>query len=127
MAMCCSLPRTSDCCGSMGRRNEVQRFDSTITALASLPDGGLAVALDGREISIRGGKRDGKRWTEAAGKSFCAVNALSVTPKGKLLATDGSATQPYDKWCHDLMALGRTGRLLELDPAPVRRANLLPV
>ena len=97
--------------------HEVQRFDSTITALATLPDGGLAVALDGREISICGGERHGKRWTRAAGKSFCAVNALSVTAKGKLLATDGSATQPYDKWCHDLMALGHSGRLYELDPA----------
>ncbi len=97
--------------------NEVQRFDRTITALSCLPEGGFAVALEGREIRIRGSKHDGKRWTEVAGKPLYAVNALSATPNGKLLATDGSATQPYDKWRHDLMALGQTGRLLELDPA----------
>ncbi len=97
--------------------NEVQRLDRTITALSCLPEGGFAVALEGREIRIRGGKHDGTLWTEVAGKPFCAVNALSAAPNGKLLVTDGSATQPYDKWCHDLMALGRTGRVLELDPA----------
>ena len=31
-------------------------------------------------------------------------------------ATDGSQTQPYERWCHDLMERGHTGRLLELDP-----------
>jgi hypothetical protein len=95
--------------------NEVQRFDRTITALTCLPDGGFAVAFQGREICIQGGKHDGTRWSDAAGKPFCAVNALSPAPNGKLLATDGSATQPCDKWSHDLMELGRTGRILELD------------
>src|SRR5260370_26401331 len=31
---------------------EVRRFDRPITALCCLPDGGIAVALDGREVQI---------------------------------------------------------------------------
>src|SRR6202046_1526304 len=31
---------------------EVRRFDRTITALCCLPDGGIAVALDGREVQV---------------------------------------------------------------------------
>ena len=97
--------------------HEAERLDSTITALACLADGGFAIALEGKEVRIRGGEDDGKRWQEAAGQPFCAINALAVTPKGKLIATDGSTRHPYNEWCHDLMGLGRTGRLLEIDPA----------
>ncbi len=97
--------------------HEAERLDSTITALACLADGGFAIALEGKEVRIRGGEDDGKRWQEAAGQPFCAINALAVTPKGKLIATDGSTRHSYNEWCHDLMSLGRTGRLLEIDPA----------
>jgi len=95
---------------------EVARFSRTLTALACLPDGGFALALDGAAIIIEGGKHDGRRWDKVAGKPLRAVNALSEAGDGRLLATDGSQTQPYANWCHDLMELGRTGRLIELDP-----------
>ena len=39
---------------------EVQRFERPVTALACLADGGLAVALDGREVRIVGGAHDGQ-------------------------------------------------------------------
>lgn len=94
---------------------EVARFEHPITALACLPGGGMAVALDGREVRIAGGAPDGRRWDSAGGKPFRAVNALSATADGRLLVTDGSQAQPYEKWCHDLMELGQTGRLIELD------------
>ena len=32
--------------------SEVRRFDRPVTALCCLPDGGLAVALDGREVQV---------------------------------------------------------------------------
>jgi len=96
---------------------QVAQFDRPVTALACLPGGGLAVALDGREVRIQGGKHDGRRFDAVAGKPLHAVNAISAGADGRLLVTDGSANQPYDRWCHDLMALGRSGRLLELDPA----------
>jgi hypothetical protein len=96
--------------------SEVARFDRPVTALACLPGGGLAVALDGREVRIVGGPHDGKSWQDVAG-ALVSANAISPTGDGKLLVTEGSRHQPYQNWCHDLMQLGKTGRLLELDLA----------
>jgi Strictosidine synthase len=93
----------------------VAEVDRRITALAILPRGGLAVALDGNELRIIGGPSDGRSWTSVAGKPLNAANAICATADGRLLVTDGSQTHPYDRWCHDLMSLGRSGRLLELD------------
>ncbi|HLG85998.1 MAG TPA: hypothetical protein VKZ79_02255 [Alphaproteobacteria bacterium] len=94
---------------------ETARFDRTVTALACLPDGGMAVALDGREVRVVGGRHDGRCWNAGGDQPFHAVNAICVTPGGALVVTDGSETQPYERWCHDLMELGRTGRVVELD------------
>ena len=99
------------------RATEVRRFERPVSALACLPDGGLAVALDGRELRIVGGANDGKRWDAAAGKPLNAVNAISAGADGRLIVTDGSREHPVAHWKHDLMGLGRSGRLLELNPA----------
>ena len=96
---------------------ELQRFDRTVTALACLPDGGLAVALDGREVRIVGGAHDGRRWDAASGKPLNAINAIGVGAGGSLLVTDGSREHPAAHWKHDLMGLGRSGRLIELNLA----------
>ena len=93
------------------------QVDRRITGLAIPPSGGLAVALDGTEVRVIGGPNDGRSWTRVAGKRLNAANAICATADGRLLVTDGSQTQPYDRWCHDLMSLGRSGRLLELDLA----------
>jgi len=99
-----------------GTASEVARFDKVITALACLPGGGMAVALDGKEVRIAGGQYDGQSWTDVGGP-LVSVNAISPTADGKLLVTEGSRNQPYENWCHDLMELGKSGRLLELDLA----------
>ena len=93
----------------------VAQVDRTITALALLPGGGIAVALDGTELRIVGGASDGRTWTSVAGKPLNAANAISASADGRLLVTDGSQTEPYDRWCHDLMSLGHSGRLLEFN------------
>jgi hypothetical protein len=95
----------------------VAQVDGRITALAILPHGGLAVAIDGTEVRLVGGAHDGQKWSSVAGKPLLAANAICATADGKLLVTDGSQAQPYDRWCHDLMSLGRSGRILELDLA----------
>ncbi len=96
---------------------EVAALDAVVTALACLPGGGFAVALDGRSVRLVGGAHDGRAWDAANGRAFSAVNALSAAPDGGLLATDGSQTRPYAQWSHDLMELGRSGRLVALSPA----------
>ena len=101
------------CEGNSSR--EVRRFDRPVTALCGLPNGRLAVALDGTEIRIFAaveGTDEGKR---IAG-DLRAVNALAAGPDGSLLATDGSANEPYRDWARDLLNRGRSGRLLAIDP-----------
>ena len=98
--------------GSSSR--EVRRFDRPITAICGLPGGRLAVALDGTEIRMFAaaeGNDEGKR---IAG-GLHAVNALAAGGDGSLLATDGSANEPYGEWVRDLLNRGRSGRLLSVD------------
>lgn len=97
---------------------EIARLPGRITALHCLGAGAFAVALDGTEVRILGGVRDGRRWDGAGGAKFTAINALAPTADGTgLLATDGSRAQPYERWCHDLMSGGRSGRVVALDIA----------
>ena len=96
---------------------EVQRFDRPVSALACLPGGGMAVALDGREVRIAGGVHDGRCWDAVAGTPLHAVNAISVGADDRLLVTDGSREHAFEHWKHDLMGLGRSGRVLELNLA----------
>jgi len=94
---------------------EHARVDGPITALAWIPGGGLAAAIDGREVRILTGPHKGRSWDAAGGEPFHAVNAIAATDDGRLLVTDGSRTQPYPRWCHDLMELGSTGRCVEIE------------
>jgi sugar lactone lactonase YvrE len=98
-----------------GLATEVARFQQRVTALCASAEGELAVALDGRCVRLVGGPQDGRTWDVAAGTRFNSVNAITATPSGSLLVTDGSQTQSNDHWCHDLMTRGRTGRLIELE------------
>ena len=94
---------------------EIVRFDRGITALHALPDGGFAVALGGAEVRIVGGPSDGRRWTDAGGTAFHAVNAICSRSDGTLAVTDGSRRNDCAHWTHDLMERGASGRLIFLD------------
>jgi hypothetical protein len=96
---------------------EAAIVDAHVSAIACVPGGGLALALEGREVRIVGGPHDGLVFTSADGKALSCVNALAFGSDGKLLASDGSATQPPDRWKHDLMGLGHSGRLIAFDLA----------
>jgi sugar lactone lactonase YvrE len=99
---------------------EVRRFDRPITALCCLPGGGIAVALDGREVRIFTSPSAAGAAATFADTSMNAINALSPGADGTLVATDGSTTRPTGQWVHDLMERGRTGRVLVLDIASGR-------
>jgi hypothetical protein len=95
----------------------IRRFDRPITALCCLPDGGLAVALDGREVRLFATPTAASAAVTFTDPAMNAVNALSCAPDGTLIATDGSTARPYSQWVYDLMERGRSGRVLVLDPA----------
>jgi sugar lactone lactonase YvrE len=92
---------------------EIATFDRPVTALACAADGSLIVALDGQQIR----RADGQSWNAANGKPFVAINALSVGADGTIYATDGSKENPPEKWVHDLMGLGRSGRAIAIPAA----------
>ena len=99
---------------------EVRRFDRAISALCCLPDGGMAVALEGREGQVFATPAAPKAAVTFSDPSMHAINALSLARDGTLIATDGSTARPYAQWVHDLMERGRTGRVLILDTASGR-------
>jgi hypothetical protein len=94
---------------------EVRRFDRPITALCCLPDGGIAVALDGREVQVFATPSAADPVATIADPTMNAINALAPGQNGTLIATDGSTAQPYAQWVRDLMERGRSGRVLVLD------------
>jgi hypothetical protein len=102
---------------SAGAPTVAHTFERTVSALACLPGGGVAVALGGNEVRVVGASHDGRRFDTANGRPLHAVNALAATPDGRLLASDGSQTQPPERWKHDVMELGRSGRLIEFQLA----------
>jgi hypothetical protein len=108
---------------------EVLRCTSTISALACMPGGGFAVAIEGKAVRIEGGLHHGKHWSGVGGERFNAVNAITVGQGGRLLVTDGSTERGWAEWKRDLMSLGRSGRVFELTPADgggrLLAANLL--
>lgn len=96
---------------------EAHRCAGGITALACMPGGGFAMALEGREVRIEGGAHHGRRWSAVGAQSFNAVNAITVGRTGRVVVTDGSRERAYGQWKHDLMGLGHSGRVFELTPA----------
>jgi len=89
-----------------GAASEVVTFDGRVTALCALPEGGLALALDGQRVRRVGTTRE---WG-----GFNAVNAIAPGADGALLVTDGSRIYGCERWTHDLMTMGATGRLIEI-------------
>jgi len=99
-----------------GGISEIANFDRPVTALCALADGGIAVALDGQELRVKGGPLDGFVSTGPANAPFHAANAIAPLADGSLAVTDGSLQHPCDQWVHDLMGRGASGRLIVIDP-----------
>lgn len=98
----------------------LEAHDGAITALTVMKDGRRAVAL-GDRVVIEGRSAP---VGEAAGQPFRAIAALAPAENGGLLVCDASSSHSGDRWQHDLMTKGRSGRLLALDPAS-GKASLL--
>jgi hypothetical protein len=99
-----------------GTATELRTFERPISALAVLPGGRLAVALGGTEVRIYASATASEPEAVFGKGALHAVNALAPGPDGTLIATDGSQTHGVADWAWDLMELGRTGRVLRLDP-----------
>ena len=97
-------------------------FDSEISALAGLPDGGAAVGLvDGRIVFV-GGQHEGK--TIAADDQVGCITALAPALDGTLLIANGSASRGPPDWKRDLMEKNASGSAWRLEPATGARTLL---
>ncbi len=96
-----------------GGLGPVVQAGGEITALACI-GGGIAVAIDGAEVRLFGGRHAGRHFERFGGRSALAINALAADG-ARLIATDGSGRRPCDEWRHDLMEGGRSGRVYALD------------
>lgn len=98
-----------------GTPQEQLRFALPVTGLALQGPERLAVALGGRELRVL--RRQGGEWRietqllELAGTPLVGLNALSFDAQGRLLFSEGSQLHGPEAWAHDLMTLGRSGRV----------------
>ncbi len=90
------------------------RLEKSITALCVLPGRRLVVGL-GDRVVIAPGSTEEVVLTDAKGKAFTAITALSSCPDGILLICDASDKHSYPDWAWDLMSKNHEGRLLQYD------------
>ena len=91
---------------------QVRSFDAPITALAADGQGRIAVALDGCEVRLLDAEGTTVAQTRAlSGRALLSANALAFEGGSSLLVSDGSEQFGPEKWCHDLMQHGKTGKV----------------
>ena len=92
---------------------EIASFDTPISALTGLPDGGAAAGLiDGRIVFV-GGERGGT--TLARNPEVACITALAPASDGALLIANGSATNGPAAWKRDLMEKNASGSVWRID------------
>ena len=97
-------------------------FDAEISALAGLPDGGVAAGLvDGRIVFV-GGRYEGK--TIPASPEVGCITALAAARDGALLIANGSAAHGPSDWKRDLMEKNASGSVWRLEPPSGARTQL---
>jgi sugar lactone lactonase YvrE len=101
---------------SGGEAMVAANFDRTVTAMAFLTDGTLAVGFGDRVVLDALGAAAPTIET-VDGAALSAVTALSAGAGGSLLICDGSAGCPCADWSRDLLEAGCSGRLLHYDGA----------
>lgn len=97
-----------------GQVHTVLNAPEPITALCTFA-GGVAYAVDGRSIHVHGGAHSGHTWAAPGGHAWRSINALTEH-EGQLVFSEGSQEHEASQWREDLMALGATGRVWQLDP-----------
>jgi len=96
----------------LARRAQHAHFDGSAGALAEHA-GYLYVAVAGggvRRLDPEG--REIARLDTAGGEPLRCVTALAVLPDGRVAVAEGSAHNPPERWCHDLMEKRIAGRIL---------------
>jgi hypothetical protein len=99
-----------------GDLTELAVLDQSITSLAELSDGRIAVGLDDTVV-IGAGTASPVVIDKAEGRKLSAVTALYPALDGGLLICDGSKSYGCDDWAWDLMNNCKDGRVIAVDAA----------
>jgi hypothetical protein len=97
-------------------------FDAEISALAGLPDGGVAVGLIDGTLAFVGGQNDGKSIASSA--DMRCITALAPARDGSLLVANGSASNGPLAYKRDLMEKNASGSVWRIEPDGVARTQL---
>ncbi|MFO0992781.1 MAG: hypothetical protein U1E67_12720 [Hyphomicrobiales bacterium] len=94
--------------GHWRKRSE---YDSEILSLASIGEGGLAIALATGEIAVKGGHFEGRLYKH---QSLACITALAGTGAQLYLANGSAKNGPAD-WQRDLLERNASGSVWRLD------------
>lgn len=97
-----------------GKRQICAMFDGPLTAIAAVPNVGIAVAVNARDISIYNGKVESLGHRTPAGKPFYSITSISPASDGSLYVADASRKNRPDAWTRDLLEHGKTGRVCQV-------------
>lgn len=96
-------------------RRVVAEFDTDISCIAGLPNGGLVVGLIDGWIKIINGQYNS---TEIKpDKGAACPTAIHADSNGSIFVTHGSSSRRPDQWKHDLLERNSSGSLWRIDLA----------
>jgi hypothetical protein len=101
---------------------ELFAFDNDVSALAC-GKGMLAIGLDGKGVTIRGGSHDGRTYDMAEGPRH--PTSLAFLDADTLLVTEGASSRRARDWRRDLMEKGASGSLWRLSLASGEATKIL--
>ena len=108
--------------GPEGQWTRRRGYSSAVACIASVGDG-LAVALDGGDVLIEGGRFDGSRYRADAAATCITAMAFA---DGQLCLANGSASCAAGDWQRDLLERNASGSIWRIDlesGEPVRLAD----
>jgi hypothetical protein len=99
-------------CLAQGAWNKRSEYGAEISCLASIGEHGLAIALATGEITIEGGRFNGRSYR--LGENLACVTALVATG-AELYVANGSATNGAVDWQRDLLERNASGSIWRID------------
>jgi hypothetical protein len=97
-----------------GSARSLARFWTSVSTVAALPNGGIALGLSNGEIRFHGGANDGKVIANLGNyRGICPTALLAVG--NSLIVAEGSAVRGPMEWRRDLIERGESGSIWRLD------------
>ena len=109
---------------SAAQPREIVSFDGPVGALALHPDGRLLACVSGQGLAAVGPTGEVQWLAEVAGSALQNLTAVMAAPDGTVYLAEGARQCRPEDWQHDLLAGGKSGRLVRCS-ADLRDAKVL--